>query len=444
MSSAALKSGFPTTGTLLMSGLVIAGCAAWYTVRKNRSKNEPELLLTEQQLFEILKEFRIKFFPMLQLTATMSQNIQRTIAQRYGRQIENIKEILTANILGEESEVTQKVEEIELGILARHNIDDPDAFKAFCLKMAKKSTRIAVLMNEIRTQFDSAVMGKLEYPSLSLAASIDIELVKDNFMEVTKTTAKNMLKYIHKAKTSGEQARPPTHREIMGDHKTESFAHRYPDELLQEYHVEAVYKSGLLYYKQNDMLFAKKMEEVLLKNDRLLSVCSSSGILDLEKLNQEIDQWTWEGAKAETQAAILDVEDGDWHTEHDDNSAEHSQMEDEDDHSDIDDELKMSQVPAEVQTEDRVNQDVHLAANKEADGGDKTASKVDPVSDNPPARGSLVNRNDSQNNDQTKQEQTSNPPAAPHEHNSLTDDTVTPPESTNPPKDSPTTTIHEE
>lgn len=313
MNTSEVKSGFPSTGKYLMGGFVLAACATWFALRKKGKKAPAEILLTEAEVYDILREFRKSFFPLLRSVSRQSAELQRSIYQRLGGQPPNMKDILMMRFMDENEGIAPEVEQIELGILARYNIADPDSFKAACLSWAKKSPRIAEIMRDIKNQFEGAVTGRMPVPTVPFPTSISVDAIKEHFLHMTKNTSKKLLEASAKFReTHGmEGMRTPEYSRVISkiasSEDPNQYQHLYPTDLQKDYHIQQLFSMGVNHYRQKDAQFAKAMEQLTDKQDQLFQNMHQP-IFDFDRLHQEIEGWT---LAHEKEGFYLDVVEGD-------------------------------------------------------------------------------------------------------------------------------------
>jgi hypothetical protein len=338
MSTSRVESIGGNTKPYLVGGSVLlAACAALYAFSRKQKTGAPKVNLTEEQVYEILRDFRKEFYPLLRGIVQQSQAIQQSVVKRIGSYPPNMKEMLLHRFVGDDSELSTEVENIELGILARHGVTDPDSFKDVCKAWGKKSPKVAQIMGEIRQNFEKAVAGVPYQPNISLPASITKDVIINHFTtinkEILRKTAKlnNDYRQLH----GPEGFRMPQYgqdlSQVTSSTDPKVHHHLYPADLLRDYHVSQLFTMGLTHFRKIDVEFNKKVDRFHDKQDEFYNRLHTAAPYDYDKLIEEIDRWSFHGQLDQIEAQEREVEpDDDWITNKEEASQNGSKNEAED------------------------------------------------------------------------------------------------------------------
>lgn len=279
--------------------VLLAACAAVYAFNRRGHHSKPKFDLTEEQVFNILRDFRKEFYPYLKEVSSVSGRIQDTYLMRMGQQPPNIREILHQHLVEENSGFERQVEAIELRVLAKNNVSDPDAFKDACKVYAKKSARIEHIMREIRSNFEKAVLGVVVPISIPFPPALTQDIISSHFLDVTKSMARNLGKATQsfREKHGNAAFTTPAYRAMIdglsSSLNVEQYHRLYPEELLRDYHVNQLFQYGVAHYSRIDDKFRKATERVSLQNQMAIKAMHQPEC-DYDKLFKEIEEWNLE------------------------------------------------------------------------------------------------------------------------------------------------------
>lgn len=321
---------------LVGGSVLLAACAAWFTLRRSRGKSAPTSRLGEEQVFDILREFRKEFYPFLKELAGLSQRLQEGYFARLGGQPENIRQLLHQHLVDENSAFEQRVEAIELRVLARHNVADPDDFKAACQALAKKSPRVAQIMREIRAGFEKAVLGVVIPIMLSTPGAVSKDAVSEHFVDMTQLMARKLAAAAQEFRAKHGAAAFKTR--LYSDHihgltssiDPDRYVRLYPADLVRDYHVSQLFSFGMNHHSKADPKFARAVDRLTGQNKKIIEAIHTEHC-DYEQVFAEIEAMRLDEEEREAAAFYIDEaeREDDWHTNKDEESQHDAPAEEE-------------------------------------------------------------------------------------------------------------------
>ena len=279
--------------------LIAAVCASIAFINKRTHVKSSALKLSEEQVYDILREFRKEFYPLLKNFASASKSIQSEYLARFGNQPQDIKEILFTHIVQENPNFEKSVENVELKVLARNSIEDPDCFRDLCRKYAKSNKKIEEIMREIKANFEKSVLGVVMPISLANPDLITKDTILEHFKDMTKIMSYKLANLTQKFRTLyGNSAfgTPEYQQEvngIMSETSTDKYIDLYPSELTKDYHVQQIFIHGLTTFTRDDVKFRSKIESMEKKNQSIIKAIHLPEC-DYDSIFKDIDSFDYE------------------------------------------------------------------------------------------------------------------------------------------------------
>ena len=262
---------------LIGGSILLAACASALIIKNKKSKKSTgKLNMSEEEVFKVLRDFRKEFYPVLKTFATASKTIQTEYMGRFGYQPENIKDILFTHIVDENPNFEKNIEAVELKVLARNNIGDPDAFRDLCRDLSKKSPRIENIMREIKMNFEKSVLGLVLPVPIDVPKFITPETTLYHFKDMTQSMAFKLAKLtqefrkVHGDTEFGSVAYQEAVHGVTSDSNIDKYVSLYPEQLCADFHIQQIFIAGLTHYTKADPNFTKIIQVVEKRNQEII------------------------------------------------------------------------------------------------------------------------------------------------------------------------------
>lgn len=309
------KTGFGAKTLILGGSVLLTACASVFALRKLLLKKKQKNLqeLTEEEVYSILRDFRKEFYPLLKEISVSSKNIQSQYMAQLGYQHERIKDILFMEIVQKNPFFEKSVENVEMKVLVKNKVNDPDVFKDSCKALAKKSKQIETIMREIKLNFEKAVLGVILPPSITLPDTVTCEMVLHQYKEKAKSivmtlavaTQKFVEKYGPRAFNSPDYE-AFVKKMTFDEEKDQKPLIDYPQELIRDYHPQQLFMLAFSKYLLEDPEFKKAVLKIETRNQEIIKQIYAENC-DFEKIIKDIQEFKLPSDEEEKKGFYIDV-----------------------------------------------------------------------------------------------------------------------------------------
>lgn len=169
-----------STKLLAFSGCVGLPAILLFSIRAKikKEKEMEDLRQNAKKYLQILKRFRKEFYAVFVYVQGMVQNVKQvTSKDAFFTDTFKISEIVQKQLFVKGSYFLKLIASIEERIHEEFKIQDHLVFKKNCLTLSKEDPIIDSLIKDLRSQFKSALTGKIIDPVMDLTNTIDLQTV---------------------------------------------------------------------------------------------------------------------------------------------------------------------------------------------------------------------------------------------------------------------------
>ena len=277
-----------TRHALWIGGSAIAitglGILTWNLFRK---RDKIEQIVPTEVVITVLKEVRREFYPLMSSVSQMAK-ITRAQFQRSakGARMNPKMEEFMGKSIAESPQFAQKFKEAEEAIYAKHAIENPKQFEAFCHQLRVINPEINQLMNEIRDNYRTCLEGGQLKFAFEMPPAITSEQTLRAQKDIYKATLKHLLTTLNNNPDMNEEDLASQQKEMEKITLNALVANGF--DISPEWHPQTIFEKSLARASTEDFQTKKKLSMLTQIYSRILQ-SAMSGASNINKLLKDVD-----------------------------------------------------------------------------------------------------------------------------------------------------------